>query len=151
MPQWEGDAPRLLHSQQSPVYMRFLTTEQNSDTKQYTLRTPSLLDCHWHLVACGLRASLGLAALNLPGFRTVDVVGWNPLGVIGCCGGNSRGAFIGGRGFGAFGAARGSLLAGLAALALLREVGRDPNSVKEVGNTNEAGQEEEVQENAVCG
>lgn len=104
------------------------------------------------LVACGLRAGLGLAALDLPGFRTVDVVGWNPLGVVGCCGCNSgAGAFIGRLSFGALSATGGFLLARLATLALLREVGCDPDSVEEVGDTNKAGQEEEVEEDAAHG
>lgn len=97
------------------------------------------------LLAVDLRAGLGLAALDLPGLRTVDVVGGNPVSIVG-----------GGRGDGGAGSfldnlalGRGLLLAGLATLALLGEVGCDPDSVEEVDDTNEAGQEEEVEEDAI--
>ena len=41
---------------------------------------------------------------------------------------------------------RSALLTGLAALALLRKVGCNPNSVEEVHDTGKTGQEEKVEE-----
>lgn len=101
----------------------------------------------------GLRAGLGLAgALDLPGFRAVDVVGGNPVGVVGGSGGNGgAGAVLDTLGFGTLGAPGGSLFASLAALALLGEVRCNPDSVEEVDNADEASQEEEVEEDAIQG
>lgn len=105
------------------------------------------------LLHAGLRAGLGLAgALDLPGFRTVDVVGGNPVGVVGGSGGNGgAGAVLDTLGFGALSAAGGSLLTGLAALALLGEVRCNPDSVEEVDDADEASQKEEVEEDAIVG
>jgi len=95
-----------------------------------------------------LRAGLGLAStLDLPRLGTSNVVGGDPVGVVGGGRGDGRArGLIDGRGFGALGAARGALLTGLAGLALLGEVGGDPDGVEEVHSTRGAGQEEEVQE-----
>lgn len=75
------------------------------------------------------------------------MVGGDPVSVVsGGRGDGSRGgSLLDGRGL-ALGAARGTLLAGLAALALLGEVGGDPDGIEEVDGTSGAGQEEEVQE-----
>lgn len=79
------------------------------------------------------------------------MVGGDPVGVVGSGRGDGRGGgLLDGGGF-ALGAARGTLLAGLAALALLGEVGSDPDGVEEVDGTSGAGQEEEVEEEAVQG
>lgn len=91
-----------------------------------------------------LGASLRLATLHLPGFGTVDVVSGNPVGVV--CGGRGNGR-AGGL-LHDFALSRDLLLAGLACLALLGEVRRNPNGIEEVDNANEAGQEEEVKEDA---
>lgn len=73
----------------------------------------------------------------------------NPVSVVGSSGGNSgTGALLHGLGLGTLGTAGGSLLAGLAGLALLREVGSDPDGIEEVDDTGERGEEEEVQEDA---
>lgn len=68
----------------------------------------------------------------------------NPIRVVGRGRGNGRaGALL--TTLSTLGAGS-TLLASLAGLALLREVGSDPNGVEEVYNADEAGQEEEVQE-----
>lgn len=73
------------------------------------------------------------------------MVGGNPVSVVGGGRGDSgAGSFLDNLALG-----RGLLLAVLATLALLGEVGCDPDSVEEVDDTNEAGQEEEVEEDAI--
>lgn len=91
--------------------------------------------------AVGLRAGLGLAALDLPGFRTVDVMGRNPVSVVGSGRGDSGARSV----LDNLALSRSLLLARLATLALLGEVGSDPDSVEEVDDTDEASQEEEVE------
>lgn len=94
--------------------------------------------------AVDLRAGLGLAAFDLSGLRAVDVVGGDPVGIVSSGRGDSRaGSVLNNLALG-----RGLLLAGLATLALLGKVGRDPDIVEEVDDTDEAGQEEEVEEDA---
>lgn len=78
------------------------------------------------------------------------MVGRNPVGVVGGSRRNGRaGAVLDTLGLRALSAAGGSLLTGLAALPLLREVGRNPDGVKEVANADKASQEEEVEEDAI--
>lgn len=95
-----------------------------------------------------LGADLGTATLDLPRLRAADVVRRNPVGVVGGGGRNSRAGGLLRRASGlALGGALG--VVGLGALALLGEVGSDPDSVEEVHDTNKAGQEEEVEEDAI--
>lgn len=72
----------------------------------------------------------------------------DPVSVISCRGGDSS-CRIGGRinRLRLLGAT--SLLITALALALLREVRRDPNAVDEIGNTSEKGQNKEVEEDAI--
>lgn len=84
-----------------------------------------------------------LPPAGLSGLGAVDVVRGDPVRVIGGGGRNGRAGALLGLGLGAL---RGSLLTGLAALALLGEVGSDPDRVEEVDDASKAGQEEEVQE-----
>lgn len=95
-----------------------------------------------------LGADLGTATLDLPRLRAVDVVRRNPVGIVGGGGRHSRAGGLLGR---ASRLALGGALAvvGLAALALLGEVGSDPDSVEEVHDTSKTGQEEEVEEDAI--
>lgn len=67
-----------------------------------------------------------LPPAGLSGLGAVDVVRGDPVRVIGGGGRNSRAWALLGLGLGAL---RGSLLTGLAALALLGEVGSDPDRV----------------------
>lgn len=92
-----------------------------------------------------LSAGLGLAALDLTGLGTVDVVSGNPVSVVGGGRGDSRaGRFLDNL------ALSGSLLLSeLPPLALLGEVRCDPDGVEEVDDADEAGQEEEVEEDAI--
>lgn len=72
------------------------------------------------------------------------MVGGDPVSVVGSGRGDSgAGSFLNNLAL-----SRSLLLAGLATLALLGEVGSDPDSVEEVDDTDEAGQEEEVKEDA---
>lgn len=93
-----------------------------------------------------LRTGLG-AALRLAGLRAGDVVGGNPVGVVGGGGGNcsAAGGLLSSLDLTALGAL-GALLGGLSSLALLGEVGGDPDGVKEVAGSRDTGQEEEVEE-----
>lgn len=98
-----------------------------------------------------LRTGLG-AALRLAGLGAGDVVGGNPVGVVGCGGRNgSTGGLLGSLLLNALGAL-GALLGGLSSLALLGEVGGDPDGVEEVAGTRDTGQEEEIEEEteSVC-
>lgn len=72
------------------------------------------------------------------------MVSRDPIRVVGGRRGNggAAGSFDGSLGL----LRRRGLLRTLARLALLREVGRNPDGVEEVDDTNEAGQEEEVEE-----
>lgn len=99
----------------------------------------------------GLHAGL-LATLDLARLGAVDVVGGDPVGVVGGSGGDGgvRGLLNSG-GLGTLRAASGTLLASLATLALLGEVGSDPDIVGEVDGTTEASQEEQVEEDATNG
>lgn len=99
-------------------------------------------------IYANLGAGLGLAStFHLTRLGAGNVVRRNPIGVVGGSGRNGRvGGLLDGDGLGALGG--GTLLAGLAALALLREVGGDPHGVEEVDDTSEASQEEEVKEDA---
>lgn len=91
-----------------------------------------------------------LAALDLARLRAVDVVGRNPVSVIGGSRGNGgAGGLLNSGSLGTLSAAGGTLLAGLAALSLLGEVGCDPDGVEEVDGTTKASQEEEVEEDAI--
>lgn len=77
------------------------------------------------------------------------MVGGDPVSVVGGGRGNSRaGSFLNSSSLSALGRAGGTLLGGLAALALLGEVGGDPDGVEEVDNSSKAGQEEKVEEDA---
>jgi len=100
------------------------------------------------VIYANLGAGLGLAStLYLARLRAGNVVRGDPVSVVGGSGGDSRvGGLLSGDGLGALGG--GTLLARLAALALLGEVGGDPHGVEEVDDTNEASQEEEVKEDA---
>lgn len=95
-----------------------------------------------------LRTGLG-AALNLLGLGTGDVVGGDPIGVVGC---GRRSSSAGGGLFGDRGlncTLRSTLFASLSAgFALLGEVRSDPDSVEEITGSNDTGEEEEVEENA---
>lgn len=75
-------------------------------------------------------------------------MGRDPFRIIGGSRRNSGVRFINGR----FGLRCARLLefAGLSSLALLREVGRNPDGVEKVHNTGEASQKEEIEEDAVC-
>lgn len=76
----------------------------------------------------------------------------DPLSVVGSGGSDGRaGALVNSLGLSALSAARGPLFASLATLALLWEVGCDPDGVEEVDNADKAGQKEEVKEDAVDG
>lgn len=110
----------------------------------------SHLTLYRNLVGKKLGAGLGLAgALDLSGLGAVDVVGGDPVSVVGGGGGNSRaGSLLNSGSLSTLGRAGGTLLGGLAALALLGEVGGDPDGVEEVDNSSKAGQEEEVEEDA---
>lgn len=92
-----------------------------------------------------LSAGLGLAALDLTGLGTVDVVSGNPVSVVGGGRGDSRaGGFLDNL------ALSGSLLLGeFAPLALLREVRCDPDGVEEIDDADKAGQKEEVEEDTI--
>lgn len=93
-----------------------------------------------------LRTGLG-AALRLPGLGAGDVVGGNPVGVVGSGGGNgsAAGGLLSSLDLNTLGAL-GALLGGLSSLALLGEVGNDPDGVEEIAGTRDTGQEEEVEE-----
>lgn len=73
------------------------------------------------------------------------MVSWDPFGVVGGSGGSSGAARSF---FGLLRCARRLLgeVGSLSSLALLREVGRNPDGVEEVDGTSETSQEEEVQE-----
>lgn len=153
MPRRQKDTLGLVHSQHTPgnVPPHFLP-DKNPDAKAQGFAIPKFSPLPLRFWPhAELRAGLGLAgALDFPGFRAVDVMRRNPVGVVSSRGGNgSAGAVLDTLGFGALSAAGGSLLTGLATLALLREVGGNPNGIKEVDHTNEASQEEEVEEDAI--
>lgn len=88
------------------------------------------------------------AALDLAGLGAVDVVRGNPISIVGTGRRNrsAGGRLLGNRGLNALGATVGALLAGLSGLALLGEVGSDPNGVEEVTGARDTGQQEEVEE-----
>lgn len=88
------------------------------------------------------------AAFDLAGLRAVDVVRGNPISVVGTGRRNrsAGGSLLGNWGLNALGL--GALLAGLSGLALLGEVGSDPNGVEEVAGARDTGQQEEVEEDA---
>lgn len=140
-----------MHSQHT-YKTRPVAMGQNIQTEMHNAFPPPPSNSLIFLPHKCLRAGLGLAStLDLPGLRTSDVVGGDPVGVVGGGGRDGRGGgLLDGGGF-ALGTARGALLAGLAALALLWEVGGDPDGVEEVDGTSGAGQEEEVEEEAVQG
>lgn len=94
-----------------------------------------------------LRTGLG-AALDLPGLGAVDVVGRNPISVVGGGGRGSSAArsLLGDLGLNTL--RLGALLAGLSGLALLREVGSHPNGVEEVTSARNTGQKEQIKEDA---
>ena len=85
------------------------------------------------------------AALDSARLLGLNVVSGNPLGIKGLAGGSSIGI-----GAGALSLLRslGAALSGTTGLALLGEVGGDPNVVEEVHDTDEAGEEEDVEEDA---
>lgn len=90
------------------------------------------------------------AALDLAGLGAVDVVRGDPIGVVGA-GRRNRSAgrrLLSNWGLNALSATRGALLAGLSGLALLGEVGSDPNGVEEVTSARDTGKQEEVEEDA---
>lgn len=92
-----------------------------------------------------LSTGLGACALDLTSLGLLDVVGRDPVRVVGSGGGNG-------------GVRRGNIEIGLldsdtsllrlTATSLLGEVGGDPNGVEEVEDTGEEGKDEEVEEDA---
>lgn len=97
-----------------------------------------------HCLHAGLLAALDLARLG-----AVDVVGGDPVGIVGCSGGDGGvGGLLNNGCLGTLRAASGTLLTSLATLTLLREVGSDPDVVGKVDGTTKASQEEEVEEDA---
>lgn len=112
-----------------------------------TLQTKTLLrkisDPEAHLDA-GLGSG---APLHLTSLGAVDVVRRDPVSVV--SGGRRHGGS--GRRLDRLILLRGArrLSRGLSRPALLREIGRNPNGVKEINDTGEAGKKEEVEEDAV--
>lgn len=94
-----------------------------------------------------LRTGAG-TTLDLSGLGAVDVVRRNPISVVG--GGtrdsSTAGSLLSGLGLDTLRATLGALLTGLSRLALLGEVGGDPNGVEEVTGTRNTGEQEEVEE-----
>src|SRR2546423_10992289 len=92
----------------------------------------------------------GRAALDSPCLRLLDMVSWDPFLVVRLRPGRHSGA-ISTRGWDAFvcGALFGyTTLCAITSAALLGEVGCDPDSVEEIDDADEAGEEEEVEEDA---
>jgi hypothetical protein len=93
-----------------------------------------------------LSTRFGSCALDLTSLRLLDMVGGDPVRVVGSGGGNS-------------GIRRGNIEVGLldsgtsllrlTTTSLLGKVGGDPNGVEEVEDTGEEGKDEEVEEDAV--
>ena len=115
---------------------------------------PDLLaypDLFAHL-GVGLSSALwsGRAALDGPGLRPLDMVSWNPFLVIclrSSC--HSRAIFTGGwDGFVSSALLGRTTLSTVAASAFLGEVWRDPDGVEEIDHTDEAREDEEVEEDA---
>ena len=93
------------------------------------------------------------STLDLPGLRAVDVVSWDPIRVVGGSRRHRRAVrSFARRSFALLGRTRRLLgeLGALSGLALLGEIGGDPNGVDEIANTTEAGQNHEVKEEAVA-
>ena len=113
--------------------------------------TPTKILLYHKILPTSLCAALGpRGTLDLPGFRTVDVVSRDPIRVVGGSRRNCRAVrcLTDGGGFAIFRCA-GRLLGELRTLsrpALLREVRGNPNGVEEVANGTETGKEEDVKE-----
>jgi hypothetical protein len=99
----------------------------------------------WIRLCAGFRFR---GTFHLTRLRWLDVVRGDPVGIIGCRGGDSRGG-IGSRvnAFKLLGAA--SLFIEALALALLREVRCDPNTVDEIGDPSEESENKKVEEDAI--
>lgn len=91
-----------------------------------------------------LRARLGACTLDFTCLGLLDVVGGNPVRVVGVCGTDSGGIGRGGVQVGLLHS--GSRPLGFSAAALLGKVWCDPDGVEEVENTSEECEDEEVQE-----
>jgi hypothetical protein len=105
-----------------------------------------------HLLLRLASTALGTtAALDSTRLGTLDVVGGNPVLVIGLgAGGDSRGFVVRGDSNG-FGLARCLLATSRRLTLLLREVWDNPDSVEEIADTHSACEEEEVEEEAIAG
>ena len=87
------------------------------------------------------------AALDSARLLGLDVVSGNPLGIKGLSGGSS--VSVGARALSSLLSRLGAALGGTAGLALLGEVRGDPDIVEEVHDASEAGEKEDVEEDAV--